>query len=193
LFSSSSSPLRFSNITLEKDKDNDNDIVMDDEEELSSDENDIAAMEAMEAMDRELRQNLVVDPDDSDDEAFDLGSSSGGGGGSGVLPGMDPDSILRGAEKVKMDYTLIKNFLESYKSQEGRSGPVGNVAGRLGEGFLTSLSSQSSVSSSATGSGSKIGIVSGSVTNTGRSKSGAGSGGLKRGFLNAGSVKGKGK
>ncbi|KIJ68680.1 hypothetical protein HYDPIDRAFT_173344 [Hydnomerulius pinastri MD-312] len=30
-----------------------------------------------------------------------------------------------------MDYNLIKNFLESFKSQAGLSGPVGNLAGRL--------------------------------------------------------------
>lgn len=30
-----------------------------------------------------------------------------------------------------LDYTMIKNFLESYKSQAGLSGPVSNLAGRL--------------------------------------------------------------
>ncbi|KAF9459426.1 SGT1-domain-containing protein [Collybia nuda] len=34
-----------------------------------------------------------------------------------------------------MDYNLIKNFLESYKSQAGLSGPVGNLAGRLQPGW----------------------------------------------------------
>lgn len=29
------------------------------------------------------------------------------------------------------DYNMIKNFLESYKSQQGLSGPAGNLAGRL--------------------------------------------------------------
>lgn len=29
------------------------------------------------------------------------------------------------------DYNLIKNFLESFKSQAGLSGPVGNLAGML--------------------------------------------------------------
>lgn len=29
------------------------------------------------------------------------------------------------------DYTLIKNFLESYRSQEGAAGPVSSLAGRL--------------------------------------------------------------
>lgn len=31
----------------------------------------------------------------------------------------------------KLDYNLIKNFLESFKSQGGLSGPVGNLIGRL--------------------------------------------------------------
>jgi hypothetical protein len=30
-----------------------------------------------------------------------------------------------------VDYNLIKNFLESFKSQAGLSGPVGNLAARL--------------------------------------------------------------
>jgi hypothetical protein len=34
-----------------------------------------------------------------------------------------------------MDYNLIKNFLESFKSQAGLSGPVGNLAGRLEPGW----------------------------------------------------------
>jgi hypothetical protein len=33
------------------------------------------------------------------------------------------------------DYNLIKNFLESFKSQAGLSGPVGNLAGRLQPGW----------------------------------------------------------
>ena len=34
-----------------------------------------------------------------------------------------------------VDYNLIKNFLESFKSQAGLSGPVGNLAGRLQPGW----------------------------------------------------------
>ena len=34
-----------------------------------------------------------------------------------------------------MDYNMIKNFLESYKSQGGLSGPVSNLAGRLHPGM----------------------------------------------------------
>ncbi|KAI0757270.1 SGT1-domain-containing protein [Daedaleopsis nitida] len=36
---------------------------------------------------------------------------------------------------VHMDYQLIKNFLESFKSQGGLSGPVGNLVGRLEQGW----------------------------------------------------------
>ena len=39
--------------------------------------------------------------------------------------GMDPG----------IDYNLIKNFLESFKSQGGLSGPVSNLAGRLQPDF----------------------------------------------------------
>ena len=38
-------------------------------------------------------------------------------------------------EETPMDYNLIKNFLESFKSQAGLSGPVGNLAGRLQPGW----------------------------------------------------------
>jgi hypothetical protein len=34
-------------------------------------------------------------------------------------------------EEESMDYNLIKNFLESFKSQGGLSGPVSSLAGRL--------------------------------------------------------------
>lgn len=33
------------------------------------------------------------------------------------------------------DYNVIKNFLESFKSQAGLSGPVGNLAARLQPGW----------------------------------------------------------
>jgi hypothetical protein len=39
------------------------------------------------------------------------------------------------SENQPMDYNLIKNFLESFKSQAGLSGPVSNLAGRLQPGF----------------------------------------------------------
>jgi hypothetical protein len=44
--------------------------------------------------------------------------------------GMDEDE-----NEEPVDYNLIKNFLESFKSQAGLSGPVGNLAGRLQPGW----------------------------------------------------------
>lgn len=38
-------------------------------------------------------------------------------------------------EEEPVDYNLIKNFLESFKSQGGLSGPVSNLAGRLQPGW----------------------------------------------------------
>jgi len=35
-------------------------------------------------------------------------------------------------QEGSMDYTMMKNFLESFKSQQGLSGPVSNLIGRLG-------------------------------------------------------------
>lgn len=43
----------------------------------------------------------------------------------------DPDD----ESEAPADYNLIKNFLESFKSQAGLSGPVGNLAGRLQSGW----------------------------------------------------------
>lgn len=64
------------------------------------------------AMDAELRAALIAAGDvDSDDD-------------------LDGDG-LEGDQA--MDYNLIKNFLESYKSQGGMAGPVGNLVGRLGK------------------------------------------------------------
>lgn len=38
-------------------------------------------------------------------------------------------------DETPMDYNLIKNFLESFRSQGGLSGPVSNLAGRLQPGW----------------------------------------------------------
>jgi len=62
------------------------------------------------AMDAELKALLEREGlNDSDED------------GEGVDPGID--------------YNLIKNFLESFKSQGGLSGPVSNLAGRLQPDF----------------------------------------------------------
>jgi hypothetical protein len=50
----------------------------------------------------------------------------------GVLAHGDADSD---EEAGGADYALIKNFLESFKSQAGLAGPVGNLAGRLQAGW----------------------------------------------------------
>jgi len=48
--------------------------------------------------------------------------------------GGDSDEDGEGADPG-IDYNLIKNFLESFKSQGGLSGPVSNLAGRLQPNF----------------------------------------------------------
>jgi hypothetical protein len=48
----------------------------------------------------------------------------------------DDDGDDSDTSDAPMDYTLIKNFLESYKSQAGLSGPVSNLAGMLQPGFF---------------------------------------------------------
>lgn len=61
------------------------------------------------AMDTELRNLLQGEPEDGEDD--------------------DMESVDH------LDYTLIKNFLESFKSQNGSAGPVGNLVGRLQPGW----------------------------------------------------------
>jgi hypothetical protein len=61
------------------------------------------------SMDAELRSSLKRD--------MEVVSSDEDGGDS--------------EEEVPMDYNLIKNFLESFKSQQGLTGPVQGLAGRL--------------------------------------------------------------
>lgn len=61
------------------------------------------------AMDAELQQNLKRGGDD--DENLDIDG------------------------ETDVDYELIKNFLESFKSQGGVSGPVSNLVGRLQSGW----------------------------------------------------------
>ena len=45
-------------------------------------------------------------------------------------------------EGQPMDYTLMKNFLESFKSQAGLSGPVSNLSGLLDPGWTLPRDSQ---------------------------------------------------
>lgn len=79
------------------------------ERQASSDSEDDEDVET--AMDSELRRAL----------------KKGEGGAS--------DSEEDDVEGTTMDYNLIKNFLESFKSQAGMAGPVSNLAGRLEKGW----------------------------------------------------------
>ncbi|CDO70264.1 hypothetical protein BN946_scf184942.g64 [Trametes cinnabarina] len=45
------------------------------------------------------------------------------------------DQAEEGIDGQEVDYQLIKNFLESFKSQAGTSGPVSNLIGRLQQGW----------------------------------------------------------
>jgi hypothetical protein len=78
------------------------------------------------AMDRELRAALKgAGIEDSDDEMDpELGEDG---------DGMDvPEARgLRGDDK--REYAMMRDFLESYRSQAGQSGVVGNLFGRLGQ------------------------------------------------------------
>ena len=47
---------------------------------------------------------------------------------------VDEDGLPRNLEGG-LDYNLIKNFLESFKSQGGLAGPVSSLAGRLQPGW----------------------------------------------------------
>lgn len=75
------------------------------------DEDDLAAM------DRELKAALksagVKSDDDGDDD--------------------DIEEVGQLDDEGKREYRMMKDFLESYKSQGGNSGVVGNLFGRLGE------------------------------------------------------------
>jgi len=53
----------------------------------------------------------------------------------GLLEQEDGGDSDEDGDKPSMDYNLIKNFLESFKSQAGLPGPVGNLAGRLQPGW----------------------------------------------------------
>lgn len=84
-------------------------VVDSDSDSENENEDDFDPDDPMLAMDAELRAALLA--------AGDLGSD-------------DEDAEgLEGDDKV--DYNLIKHFLESYKSQGGMAGPVGNLLGRL--------------------------------------------------------------
>lgn len=70
-------------------------------------------------MDRELRAALksagIEDSDDDMDSEF------------------DPEEAKELQGDAREQYKMMRDFLESYKSQGGESGVVGNLFGRLGE------------------------------------------------------------
>jgi hypothetical protein len=69
------------------------------------------------AMDRELKAALKSAGIESDDED----------GEDGI------EEVGQLDDEGKREYRMMKDFLESYKSQGGNSGVVGNLFGRLGE------------------------------------------------------------
>ena len=76
------------------------------------DEDDLAAM------DRELRAALKGAGVEDDDEIGDLD--------------VEEAKELEGEER--REYRMMRDFLESYRSQAGGSGVAGNLFGRLGQG-----------------------------------------------------------
>ncbi|PVG02291.1 hypothetical protein CPB86DRAFT_823118 [Serendipita vermifera] len=87
-------------------------MEIDGDEEDEDEDDNVDMAELQQAMDLELRSALKRD--------VEVVSSGEEGDDSG-----DED------EGMPMDYNLIKNFLESFKAQQGLSGPVGGLAGRL--------------------------------------------------------------
>ncbi|KAJ3822271.1 SGT1 protein-domain-containing protein [Lentinula raphanica] len=71
--------------------------------------------------------------DSSDDEDIDIEAAMEAELKAALESGDDVDEDGLGTADI--DYNLIKNFLESLKSQAGASGPVSNLAGRLQPGW----------------------------------------------------------
>lgn len=85
-------------------------------------EADLDAMSADDllAMDRELRAALKgagIEDDDDDDDDLD--------------PDVDPEEARGLQGEDKREYRMMRDLLESYRSQAGESGAVGNLFGRL--------------------------------------------------------------
>ncbi|KXN83606.1 hypothetical protein AN958_01171 [Leucoagaricus sp. SymC.cos] len=70
----------------------------------------------------------------SGDEDIDIEATMEAELKAALEKGEDDDDGF-GEEDEPVDYNMIKNFLESFKSQAGLSGPVSNLAGRLQPGF----------------------------------------------------------
>ncbi|THV06071.1 SGT1-domain-containing protein [Dendrothele bispora CBS 962.96] len=69
------------------------------------------------------------DEDEDEDDHLDIEAALEAELKAALEKGEDVDEDGLGQSDV--DYNLIKNFLESFKSQDGLSGPVGNLLGRL--------------------------------------------------------------
>jgi hypothetical protein len=75
-------------------------------------------------MDRELRAALKgagIDDDDEDDDADMAGE-------------LDPEEAKNLTGDERQEYRMMRDFLESYRSQGGQGGAVGNLFGRLAQG-----------------------------------------------------------
>ena len=71
-----------------------------------------------------IEDDADTDEDDDDDDMADLDAEL-----AAALKRGEEEGISDG------DYGLIKNFLESFKSQNGLAGPVSNMFGRLDKDF----------------------------------------------------------
>lgn len=73
-------------------------------------------------------EHMAIDDEDpaSDDEDFDYADLD-----AELVAALKRDE----SESAPADYTMIKNFLESFKSQNGTAGPVSNIFGRLDKDF----------------------------------------------------------
>ncbi|KAI0198665.1 SGT1-domain-containing protein [Astrocystis sublimbata] len=101
----------------------------DDEDE--EEEEDIRQLSAQ--MEAELKKlgALKLDTKPENAKALDSKESAAArdkGKGKGVAEGDDES----GEEDVDIDYNLVKNLLESFKSQGGLAGPAGNLLGLMG-------------------------------------------------------------
>jgi len=108
----------------------------------------------MKAMDAELRTKSATKPElphngkgkakaivedeggDDVDDHLDIEAALEAELKAALEKGEDVDED--GLGQTDVDYNLIKNFLESFKSQDGLSGPVGNLLGRLQQNWKPS-------------------------------------------------------
>lgn len=112
----------------------DSDSDSNSEEEEDSEMDMDMDMDVEAAMDAELRASLHHDRRRRRRNAHDSNPGSGSGsdageGNEGEEEGGDEE------DRSTTEYALIRNFLESFKSQGGLAGPVSSLAGRLEPGW----------------------------------------------------------